>query len=231
MDNENGQSQSVLAPYLPFKTFLSSIEALEQGIPKKIDRTIWRSQSGLTQGQIMAAFRFFGLVDDAGSPTQTLHRLLDPNTDRKAAIAALLTHKFKSIVEHDLTKLTPRLLDEQMGAFGVTGTTRQKAVTFFLQAAKFADMPLSPYLQSQVRSVGQRKRRIPRKGEALTVSDDAEGTVGTPPGSSKTVHLRAGGTITLTVSADVFALSADDRAFVFGLVDKLQAYESETPRA
>ena len=65
------------AAYLPFRTFLSAIESLEHGIPKNIDRTIWRNQSGVTQSQILMAFRFFGLVDDSDQPTELLHELVE----------------------------------------------------------------------------------------------------------------------------------------------------------
>ena len=60
----NGQerTQTAPAPYLPFLSFKGAIEALEQGVPKKLDRTIWRTQSGIMQTQILMTFRFFGLV-------------------------------------------------------------------------------------------------------------------------------------------------------------------------
>lgn len=41
-------------------------------------------------------------------------------------------------------------------------------------------------------------------------------------------HLaRPGGVVTLGLSVDLFALSTDDRTFVFGLIDKMTAYENE----
>ena len=44
-------------------------------------------------------------------------------------------------------------------------------------------------------------------------------------GDSRTVTLRGGGTLTLTVSASFLSLSADDRALLFDLIDRLTAYE------
>src|SRR5437868_1942243 len=93
------------AAYVPFKTFLSAVEALGQGIPKQIDRTMWRSQSGVVQSQIMMALRFFSLVDDDDRPTIVLHRLVDaPQEKRPEQIAALLRYAYRDIVDHDLTK-------------------------------------------------------------------------------------------------------------------------------
>jgi hypothetical protein len=39
------------------------------------------------------------------------------------------------------------------------------------------------------------------------------------------VQLKSGGSLTLAASIDLFSLSAEDRAFVFGLIDRLQDYE------
>jgi hypothetical protein len=41
------------------------------------------------------------------------------------------------------------------------------------------------------------------------------------------VQLRSGGTLTLTVSVDVFAMESLDREFVFGLIDKMREYEQK----
>ena len=44
-------------------------------------------------------------------------------------------------------------------------------------------------------------------------------------GTSRAVSLQSGGTLRLSASIDLFKLSAADRNFVFGLIDKLEAYE------
>ena len=43
--------------------------------------------------------------------------------------------------------------------------------------------------------------------------------------TSRTVQLASGGTLSLVASIDVLQLSADDRAFVFELVDRVATYE------
>src|SRR5579862_3142340 len=148
------------APYLPFLTFKSAIEALEQGVPKKIDRTIWRTQSGLIQSQILMALRFFGLVDEGDRPTEALHDFVaSKGADRSAQFAVLLNIAYSDLLAHDLTKMTPKMLDDAMEQYGVAGETKRKAVTFFLKAAKFAGIPMHPLLSSQVRNTGPRKRK------------------------------------------------------------------------
>jgi hypothetical protein len=147
------------APYLPFLTFKGAVEALEQGVPKKIDRTIWRNQSGLMQTQILMALRFFKLVDDNDAPTDLLHDLVEVKENRPAMVAKLLNFSYTALIDHDLTKMTPKMLEDEMERYHVTGDTKRKAVTFFLKAAKYAGFPMHPLLASQVRNTGPRKRK------------------------------------------------------------------------
>src|SRR5262249_54666960 len=157
MPDEN--NKSVPAPYLPFKTLVSSFDPFSQGLPPRIDRTIWRSQSGLLQGLILNAYRFFLLVDDNDKPTKAFHQLIQKKGDeRKGEIAALLKSGYPEIAKHDLMTMTPRMLDELMDNYNVSGDTKKKAVTFFLQAAKYAEVPLSNFLTDITRSTASRRR-------------------------------------------------------------------------
>lgn len=219
------------AAYLPFKTFLSSIEALEHGIPKKIDRTIWRSQSGVTQSQILMGLRFLHLVDDQDQPTPMLHRLVEDKDQRQATMATLLNTAYRDLIAHDPTKMTPKMLEDMMEGYNVTGDTKRKAVTFFLRAAKYAGLPMHPLLTAQMRNVAPRRRRAPgvRQGldATLTVTNATESDI--RAANTKQVSLHSGGTVTMSVSYDPFSLSAEDRQFVFDLVDKFQAYAATHP--
>ncbi len=221
------------AAYLPFKTFISAIEALEQGLPKRLDRTIWRSQSGIVQSQIMMALRFFGLVKDDGEPTLALQRLIDNKEKRKEHIGALLHYAYKSIIDHDLTKMTPRMLEEAIGEYNVTGDTRRKAIAFFLRAAKFADLPMHPLLYGLIRETGSGTRKKRTKA-VREINEVASPMIQPPPStggnSRRTVRLASGGTLTLEIAADPFSLSSSDREFLFSLVDKFQTYVSDSEK-
>lgn len=205
------------APYLPWKTFFHSLDVFSQAVPPKIYRSVWR-QSGLMQGLIMGAYRFLGLVDGDDKPTATLIVLVDPQ-NRQAAMADLLKTGYPSIFTHDLASMTIDTLNEELEKYNVSGSTKKKAVTFFLQAAKYAGLPVSPFIQ--VRSTTGSRRRRTRNGE------EAEEINDTPPpktGSEKVVELNSGGTVTLSVSVDFLSLSEADRKFVFDLVDRMSSY-------
>jgi hypothetical protein len=213
-------------PYLPLKTFFGALDALREVVPSRIDRAIWRSQSGATQTQIMVTFRFFGLINDSDAPALPLLENLAKadETERKKLLRALVEKKYSAIVALDLTKMTPSLLSEQLAKFGVSGDTLRKASTFFLQIAKFVDLPISPYLT--VRASALRARRTPRTQNQS--APPASNGVAQPPaaeGSTTSVNLKGGGNVTMTVTADVWKMPAEDRKFVLELVDKIQGYE------
>ncbi len=215
------------APYLPWRTFYNSLETFSQGIPPRIDRTIWR-QSGLMQGLIFSAYRFFGLIDDNSKPTMILLNLLQKTDERPATMAGLLRHSYPDVMAHDLTTLTQPMLDELIEKYNVSGATKKKAITFFLQAAKYAGIPLSPFIQ--VRSTSG-ARRAPRRGQQRIAGDNGAGTISDvlsqQQGSLKTVQLKSGGEITLAVSVDFLSMAQEDRNFVFQVVDLLRSYEQQ----
>jgi hypothetical protein len=222
------EAQVKAAPYLPLKTFLSALDALREGVPKRIDRAIWRSQSGAVQAQIVVAFRFFGLLDDADAPTLPLLEKLTraDESERKKLLKPLVEQRYQPIIAHDLTKMTPGMLRDEMEKFGVSGDTLRKAITFFLQIAKHLDLPLSPYLKDRTRASSPRTRR-PSRGQSATPPSN-----GTPPavqaptaGSSTSVKLHGGGEIMMIVTADVWKMPSNDRTFVLDLIDKIQGYE------
>jgi hypothetical protein len=184
----------------------------------------------------MNSYRFFGLVDEeqGDAPTQELENMAKHPEQRSDILRALVEAQYAEALEaHDITKMTMKMLEECFEkSFSVTGATKQKAIAFFLKAAKFSDMPLSPYLQSQIRNVGARKKRAPKNGTVEgTASEMAPPAVAQPQGTSRTVELRSGGNLTLTLSVKVFDLQRGDREFVFEMIDKLQEYEDKKETA
>jgi len=226
-----------VAPYLPFATFLSSLDAFTQGVPPKLDRTLWRSQSGFLQGLIMNTYRFFGLVEETEGDTATdyLLELVRNKEQRPEILRALIEAQYTDVLEgHDLSKMTMKMLEAEFEkAFSVSGATKQKAITFFLKAAKFAEMPLSHFLSSQLRNAAPRKKRGLKQrieqenGVAIETNlmDAGEG------GGSHTLHFASGGTLTVTIDANPFTMPKEERDFFFSVVDMLQEYGQEHPDA
>jgi hypothetical protein len=221
----------LLPPYLPYKTLLSSLENLGQGIPPKIDRSIWKNQPGTVQSQILSAYRFLGLMNESTNPTEVLQNLVKYRSSPTPILKKIIENKYSPILSHDLSTMTTTMLGSEFEkAFGVEGETKKKGIRFFLQAAKANGFNLSKFLLDQTRaSSGPRKKRTKRADETDDIDDDLLDEGGSAPakGTSKAIELRSGGRLTISLSVDLFELSKPDRDFVFGLIDSLHEYEAK----
>jgi hypothetical protein len=133
-------------PYLAFKTLLNLVERLsETSIPNRIDRTYLSYLAGITQTYLLAALRTFGLIDAADKPTDKLIRLVNERETRSQQIGELVqTHYAEALALGE--GATPGELEELFREkYGVRGETNRKAITFFLNAAGFAGIPLSQH--------------------------------------------------------------------------------------
>jgi hypothetical protein len=125
------------------------------------------------------------------------------------------------------------LSDSYEEDFGVTGDTRRKAVTFFLQAARFAGVGLSPHFPTTRLGSGRPPGVRSRPAAQRRAPSAASGTPKSPlssssGGDSYRITLQGGGTVTLIVAESHFSLSKnrDDRSFVNSLVDAMTDYAS-----
>ena len=176
MTESNQESVRSTPPYIPYKTFISSLDVFEaHGLPPQIDRGIWKTQPGGVQGLIFASYKFLDLIDDNGKPTDRLGVLVKDKEHRSSHIEKLLRSAYPEILgKHELAKMTPKMLEDEFEkAYAVQGETKRKGITFFLQAAKGGQIPLSGFLESQVRVVRKAKRNGSKK-EAQERTEDAD---------------------------------------------------------
>ncbi len=204
------------APYVPFRTFLTALEGLQAGLPNQVDRSLWPSLSGAAQGQLLAAFRFLALVDEDHRPTAVLRELAAAPETRQRVLRRVVEKAYPELLALELTRTSPRQLEEAVRRYGYSGATLRKAVSFFLQAASYAELPMSVLLRKKTRRGGTR-RAAPRHAPAKTAT-----------GESRSLRLRSGGTLTLLMDLKFPELSREDREFVFGLLDEMAAYERDS---
>jgi hypothetical protein len=227
------EAQKLTAPYVPFQTFLNALDHLKAiGVPHKIDRQVFPSFSGVNQGQVLGAFRFLQLIDHTSRPTPNLHKVVD-DTQRKAALQKILKEGYPELVALGLIMVSPSQFDAALSDYGVAGATHGKAKSFFVKAAQFADLPLSPLLTRSTRNTGTRRKKSPQSKGTVVEQNGGSGIQvhRQPPavsGDYRTVKLRGGGELTLSYSASLFDLVGKDREFVFGLIDKIKTYESDS---
>ncbi|HXP83757.1 MAG TPA: DUF5343 domain-containing protein [Bryobacteraceae bacterium] len=220
------ETLSNVAAYAPFKTFLNSLEGLRGVVPSHINRTVWPSFSGGTVSQLITTYRFLGLIDEDGKPTRHLSLLASDNVPaRQSELRQLLQRSYPEVIAINLVNATPKqLTDAFLEQYSVSGATLQKAISFFLNAAQYAELPLSQFL---TRRRGRRKRGAQNKSRSGNTLDKAEMPQDSQQGTTRTIQLSSGGEIALRVQFDAFTISQTDRDFIFGLIDELGEYERE----
>ncbi len=225
-------SEIPTAPYVPFRSFINALDYLKQGHPNELDPSVWPTFSGGLQRQMLAAFRFLGLLDQANVVQPELVHLVEAE-DRRLLIQACLHKSFPALFALDLAKATPNQFADSLRQLNVSGTTHRKAISFFLKAAKFADIQLSPGILhlSKPGTPAGRKRRV-ASGNAkmndsveVLLEDEEEAQNSPGHGSSKTIPLRGGGTATLTFDVDVWSMTIEDQQFVFEMIKRMKEYE------
>jgi hypothetical protein len=227
------EDSKLVPPYLPYKTLLSSLENFGQGIPPKIDRSIWKNQPGTVQSQILSAYKFLGLMNDTTGPTETLRELVQNRSTPGPTLKKIIQEKYKALLVHDLSTMTTTMLNSEFElAFKVDGETKKKGIRFFLQATKANGFTLSKFLLDQTRaaSSGPRKKRVSKRDIDGDSPEEPDEEIAETPskGTKKTIALQSGGQLSIALSVDLFELSKGDREFVFGLIDSLQDYEAES---
>ena len=147
---------SVTPAYLPWATLISALENLrEHGIPGtgKLDKSLWDTQSGAIQGQIVIALRFLGLIDARNRVLPPLPLLVQADAEeRKRLLRQIIMDKYKSVVSRDLTTISSGQLEEAIRAFGVSGSTLIRAIRFFVKACQETDIPISKRVSEKVRT-------------------------------------------------------------------------------
>ena len=214
------------AAYVPFKTFQTALDTFREGIPPKIDASVWQSLSGGTRSQLLTAFKFLGLIDDEGVPSSDLQRLVDAEGDeRKEALKETLERSYESILPLARANATATALSEAMNDLNVQGDTKDKAIRFYLQVSEFAGLPLSAHWKKP-KARGPSGPRRARSGKRPPADPGQTPTPQGTEGDAKSVNLpESGGVVTLNVSAPITRLRGEERAFVFDLIDKMQDFE------
>lgn len=225
-------------PYLPFATFWNFVaELAAHPLPPAIDRSLMGSKSGSDQVNLMATLRTFGMIDDDRQvqPAFVEFAAMDEDT-RKQHLRVLVEKYYADALSVSSRNGTEQQLHECFrDVYGVDGAdTRRKAVTFFLHAARRAEIPLSPHFPSTRPGSGSpgQKRKSPKKrassGSAnRDTGNEAERVDAAPRPKSEyetSVKLQTGGTMSLTVNVNPLNLRGEDRKFFYEVVDMLADY-------
>ena len=127
-------------PYTSFKTFLNVLARFKGAIPPRIDRTALGGSEG-QKTQVMGTLRFFGLIGDGGEVSPMFAELVNNEKDRARLIKEMLEKHYPEANHLGAVNGTTGQLAETFKS--VAGETQRKAMTFYLHAAKYANVPVS----------------------------------------------------------------------------------------
>src|SRR5438270_777736 len=116
---ENENLSYGLPPAVAYGTFRNFLNRMKNGLPSRVDRSVLQSLSGGSQGQLIAALRYFDFIDGQGRPSVPFSELLRAeDTDRQKLIRQFVHHSYSFVfsVTFDLAKGTRQELDEIFAA-------------------------------------------------------------------------------------------------------------------
>jgi hypothetical protein len=149
-DTTNGSGAgSFSPPYGSWGTLLNTIERMskEGGIPAQIDRSYLSNLPGSTQTELLQTMRSLGLIDEQMRPTRDLELLVEDSEGRGGVMHTILTGRYEGPLALG-PFATQQQLEEEFRKYNIQGSTLRKAVRFFLAAAKYADISLSPHFRA-----------------------------------------------------------------------------------
>jgi hypothetical protein len=136
-------------PYGAFGTLSNTVERLakEGGIPNQIDRSYLSNLPGSAQTELLQSMRALGLVDEQLQPSRDLELLVQETDGRGGVMQGILEGKYEGPLALG-PFATQQQLEDEFRKYGITGNTLRKAIRFFLAAAKYADIAVSPHFRS-----------------------------------------------------------------------------------
>ncbi|HIP72137.1 MAG TPA: hypothetical protein EYH05_12165 [Anaerolineae bacterium] len=164
--------KKMVPAYVSFTTLKNFLDLIRtQGVPPVIDPSLLGSMSGSSSAQLRTALKYLGATDDEGRTNDILEELaLASDDERPVSMAKILRNAYPFLFDDyngfDLEKGTFRQFDDKFREQGATGATVVKAERFFLQAADYAQLPVSPYITK-----GMKTRKISKKAAKPKIND------------------------------------------------------------
>ena len=142
------EGQLQIPPYVPYRTFRNFTDQLRDGIPARIDRSVWGARySGSSGIQLMTTLKVLELVEEDGRPTPALEKLVHAEGDeRRAVLTSILQRHYVPIFRLDLERSTKAQITEAFKSYGAREGVLRKCENFFVQAAQDAGIELSQYI-------------------------------------------------------------------------------------
>lgn len=225
-------------PYVSFTSFKAFISKFrEHTLPGVLDGAVFSGIDGTTQSQLRTALKFLGLMDEGKRPTPLLQVAVEniQTDDWPDVLKALVEDSYAELFKScKLESATPRHLEAAFeSTYSMANNVAKKALTFVVQAAQEAKIPLSSWLVNRPRGgKGGKRTRKRENGSDL----HPKGEVASPMSESKTgVHQshvqHATGALTaaeLVSRLPIAEMKSEDQAAAWKLILYLKGKESKS---
>lgn len=239
-NNESASKAKTAIPvyvsFLQFTGFLGWLQEMPS-LPAQIDRSLWSARySGSVGSQLMSGLRFLGLLDGE-KPTDRLVELVRADENqRKEILLEVLQQAYGAELIGGVPTMTPRLFDDALGALGTTDATRSRAASFLTNALKDVGIAVPQTIAKRARnrpagSGGRKTKATRRNTQPSSSSSSARAPVSQPDTAgvahdTRTLQLRGGAAVSLSVDGDVLSLPHDDLVWLLGIVKQFEDYEA-----
>ena len=181
---------AVIPPYIPFGTLSGFIARLKEStVPTAIDKSLMGHIPGGLQSYLLAALRFLGLTEGKGNEvTPDFEKLVEAHGTEgyKPALAEIITAAYAATIDGiELTKATPKQLDDAFGKHKLDGVVRERAVRFYLKALSEAGIRVSPLLGQRKPKGSASSGNAKRKAKGKPASGESPGD---PPKPAEQEH-------------------------------------------
>lgn len=162
-------------PYATFASFINFLNKLrETQVPSRIDPSVFGNASGSLSYSIIAALKSLKLISAEGVPTPNFVSLVRAtDEERKPMMFDILQVGYPTLWggSIDLASTTAGQFDEHIrDEYDVKGSTVDKVATFFIAAAKYSELTISPHLAARkptASSASSNKSKRQRKVEEV----------------------------------------------------------------
>lgn len=219
------------APYAPTAAVTKALDAYRDGGVAITATNL--TKLGVTDSiapRTIQTFKLLDLLDDAGNPTQALIDFKQASSETyKERLAESLRAAYApvfAVIGPDPSLKTPDQITDAFRTY-TPDSLRDRMVNLFLGLCEYVGI----VDEAPARKPGPKSGRSTPKAARPKTAHKPETIVSPAPpqhrGGTYTVKLRSAGEVTVSYSADLWDLSADDRDFLFQIIDKVKSYEAQ----
>lgn len=136
--------------YVSLTSLVSAIAFLrDHGTPFPVDDTALLEISQSMRRQVLAGLRFLQLIDARGRSQPSLKALMDAYETRiwSEEFGRVIENAYEPLFQHQLHSITPAAFERIFRSiYPSTDNVTRKAITFFISAARSAELPLNAEL-------------------------------------------------------------------------------------